>query len=138
MPIRHENRARYPKDWPSISARVRAEAGHECEECHVKNYAIGGRSPDGRFWPALPTGEQSLGLMWPREGEYAWCSGWPERLRIIRIVLTVAHLNHQPEDVSRENLRALCQRCHLRYDAASKAARRRERWRAGMAIGEMF
>lgn len=32
------------------------------------------------------------------------------------LVLTVAHLNHTPEDCRRENLRALCARCHLRYD----------------------
>ena len=34
-----------------------------------------------------------------------------------RIVLTVAHLDHTPENCSLDNLRALCQRCHNRYDA---------------------
>jgi len=33
------------------------------------------------------------------------------------VVLTVAHLDHDPMNCSDENLRALCQRCHLRYDA---------------------
>jgi len=33
------------------------------------------------------------------------------------VVLTVAHLDHDPQNCSDENLRALCQRCHLRYDA---------------------
>lgn len=33
-----------------------------------------------------------------------------------RYTLTVAHLNHVPEDCRRENLRALCAPCHLRYD----------------------
>lgn len=33
-----------------------------------------------------------------------------------RVVLTVAHLDHNPQNCERENLRALCQRCHLRYD----------------------
>ena len=32
------------------------------------------------------------------------------------VVLTVAHLDHQPENCADENLRALCQRCHNRYD----------------------
>ncbi|MER7652534.1 MULTISPECIES: hypothetical protein [Streptomyces] len=32
------------------------------------------------------------------------------------MVLTTAHLNHQPEDVREENLLAACQRCHLRID----------------------
>ena len=33
-----------------------------------------------------------------------------------RVVLTVAHLDHNPMNCADENLRALCQRCHLRYD----------------------
>jgi hypothetical protein len=30
--------------------------------------------------------------------------------------LTTAHLDHDPANCVRENLRAWCQRCHLRYD----------------------
>ena len=44
-----------------------------------------------------------------------------------RYVLTVAHLNHRPEDCRRENLRALCSQCHLRYDARHHAETRRQR-----------
>lgn len=33
------------------------------------------------------------------------------------VVLTVAHLDHQPEHCERANLRAWCQRCHVTYDA---------------------
>jgi 5-methylcytosine-specific restriction endonuclease McrA len=33
-----------------------------------------------------------------------------------RVVLTVAHLDHNPQNCSDANLKALCQRCHLRYD----------------------
>lgn len=37
-----------------------------------------------------------------------------------RVVLTIAHLDHIPENVgesgNRPNLRAWCQRCHLAYD----------------------
>lgn len=43
--------------------------------------------------------------------------------------LTVAHLNHTPEDCRAENLRALCAPCHLRYDAAMHAQHRKERKR---------
>jgi hypothetical protein len=45
-----------------------------------------------------------------------------------KVVLTVAHLNHTPSDCRPENLAAMCQRCHLRYDrehhAATRAARK--------------
>lgn len=34
----------------------------------------------------------------------------------IVIVLTIAHLDQQPENNEEENLRALCQRCHVRLD----------------------
>ena len=32
------------------------------------------------------------------------------------VVLTVAHLDHDPRNNDRLNLRVLCQRCHLAYD----------------------
>lgn len=31
MPIRPENRARYPKDWKAISLRIRERGGWKCE-----------------------------------------------------------------------------------------------------------
>jgi hypothetical protein len=34
----------------------------------------------------------------------------------VKVVLTVAHLNHDPADCRDENLRAGCQLHHLRYD----------------------
>jgi hypothetical protein len=33
-----------------------------------------------------------------------------------KCVLTVAHLDHQPENCAEDNLRAMCQGCHNRYD----------------------
>lgn len=43
------------------------------------------------------------------------------------IVLTIAHLNHDPRDNSADNLAALCQRCHLGYDnSPEESARRRK------------
>lgn len=43
MPIRPENRARYPKDWKAISLEVREAAGWRCEgspaypDCRAEN-----------------------------------------------------------------------------------------------------
>lgn len=42
-----------------------------------------------------------------------------------KVILTVAHLNHELMDCRPENLKAMCQRCHLRYDAALHAANAR-------------
>lgn len=45
--------------------------------------------------------------------------------------LTVAHLNHTPEDCRHENLKAMCARCHLRYDAKHHAETRKIRKQEG-------
>jgi 5-methylcytosine-specific restriction endonuclease McrA len=42
-----------------------------------------------------------------------------------RIVLTIAHLDHTPEHCARDNLRALCQKCHNAYDAKHRAQTRK-------------
>jgi 5-methylcytosine-specific restriction endonuclease McrA len=33
-----------------------------------------------------------------------------------KVILTVAHLDHDTRNNSEDNLKALCQRCHLAYD----------------------
>jgi len=47
--------------------------------------------------------------------------GQPHPVTGSRVVLTVAHLDHNPANCERANLRAWCQRCHLTYDAALHA-----------------
>lgn len=101
MPIRPENRDRYPKDWPDISRRIRfGRAGGRCE-CHGE---CGRGTHEGRC-PNL-------------HGEAAYGTG-------SRVILTTAHLNHAPEDCADENLKAMCQGCHLHYDRDHHAETRR-------------
>lgn len=119
MPIRPENKDRYPKDWPEISRRIRFErALSKCEKCGIRNYELGGRDKNGKWHKAHPLGEKLLGLEWPKPGDTAICGENRLELRIVRIVLTVAHLDNVPENISDENLLALCQSCHLRLDHA--------------------
>lgn len=54
-------------------------------------------------------------------------NGKPHPVTGSTVVLTVAHLDHKPENCSAENLRAWCQRCHNTYDAPMRAAGRRAR-----------
>lgn len=57
------------------------------------------------------------------DGRCEWCSaedGKPHPDTGSRVVLTVAHLDHTPENCDEENLAALCQRCHNRYDAPNR------------------
>jgi hypothetical protein len=92
MPIRPENRRRYPADWTAISRRIRFErAAGRCEcvgECGRGTHE--GRCPNRHGEPAYGTGSQ--------------------------VVLTTAHLDHTPENCDPGNLRAMCQGCHLHYD----------------------
>ena len=88
MPV---DKSRYPTSWPKVSRVIRRIAGNCCEWCHAEDGA------------SLPSG---------RKG---------------KVVLTVAHLGtsyadgkpgdkRDKHDIRRENLAALCQACHLRYD----------------------
>ena len=43
------------------------------------------------------------------------------------VVLTIAHLDHTPENNDPANLRAWCQRCHNKYDAEHRLETRRRR-----------
>jgi hypothetical protein len=52
-------------------------------------------------------------------------NGEPHPVTGSLVVLTIAHLDHHPENCSPENLRAWCQRCHLTYDRAHHVATRR-------------
>jgi hypothetical protein len=147
MPIRPENRDRYPKDWPAISAAIRQRARNKCEWCGVPNGQLGGRTAGGSWHPAIPLGTNCgstpSGLDWPKEGDLGWCSVAGQgdqyvQLRIVRIVLTVAHLDHTPENCDPANLKALCQRCHNRYDAPHRRAGIIERARALLGMDDLF
>lgn len=64
---------------------------------------------------------------WKCENCGKQCRRPGEKFDTHKNTLTVAHLNHTPEDCSRTNLRALCAPCHLRYDAKIHAEHRKER-----------
>lgn len=106
MPIKPENRARYPKEWPAIRSAVRARSGDCCEgsldfpDC---------RRPNGWLLNKR-TGELT------DDGQTAEVWELADGDRVTKVVLTVAHLDHHPENNSMANLRHMCQRCHLNYD----------------------
>jgi len=121
MPIRTENKDRYPADWPEIRSRILERAGNCCETCGVKNHAVGYRDPDGTFV------EISRNQPIVDAGPEFWV-GKPG-LGVVKIVLTIMHLDHKPENCDPANLSAACQLCHNRYDAPVRAAGRRLRLR---------
>jgi hypothetical protein len=54
------------------------------------------------------------------------------------VVLTVAHLDHQPENCADDNLRAMCQRCHNRYDRPHRSVNAAKTRRTKKGNGELF
>lgn len=118
MPIRPENKDRYPPNWPDIRQAILDRAGDCCEICGVRNHAFGYRDRQGLFVEVEGYESET----------YCWIG--KKRQKIVKIVLTIMHLDHQPENCDPENLRAACQLCHNRYDAPVRAAGRKQRRRA--------
>lgn len=113
MPIRPENRARYPKDWNAISTAIKDRAGWRCEcegECGRGTHA--GRCPNLHGEPAYGTGST--------------------------VILTTAHLDHTPENCEPSNLKAMCQGCHLHYDRDHHAETAYRNRKAGKAVDDLF
>ena len=161
MPIKPENRNRYPAQWPEIRLQILERAHWRCEhpECGAHQYAIGrwqlkddgsprwepikGNTPattqQDRTMHRAGVGQDSAGNPWTYAAaraflkEYAWEDPQP-----IIIVLTVAHLNHRPEDCRPENLKAWCQRHHLAYDLEHHQQNAQTTRRSRKAIGELF
>ncbi|NQU67598.1 MAG: hypothetical protein HQ510_06615 [Candidatus Marinimicrobia bacterium] len=69
-------------------------AGNQCEECGVENYALGRRDDAGKFHYEPDNYKRQH----------------------LKIILTIAHLDHAITNNRFNNLRAWCQFCHLNYD----------------------
>ncbi len=135
MPIRKELRWYYPIDWPQISQWVRFErARGRCEHC--------GR-PHMHRVRCLPDGS------WYDEGRRVWRNGrgsealWPDLVdrthtRVTKVVLAAAHLDHDPANNAPDNLKSLCQRCHLIHDRPRHRMRARITFLMRRALGDLF
>lgn len=131
------NRSKYPDDWEQISQYIRferAEGRCECTgqcgdhhglRCNAPHLVVVGRLK------RMP----SVWLPWEQIDELEY--GAYDQ---VRIVLTTAHLDHDPMNSDGKNLLAACQQCHLRYDAqhhAATAAKNRRRKLTEAGQGEL-
>lgn len=133
MPIDYK---KYPSDWKAISKRIRARDDNKCKTCGVPNHAVVCRNGETlrRLRGNILVDCAGDGLRYPSLEPISYA----EAMEIVEVqnccvegrrrcdddgnhwfvvVLTVAHLNHDITDNRDENLAALCQQCHLRYDA---------------------
>lgn len=102
MPINYKL---YHPKWSLISRLIRfTRAKNRCENCNAPNGQLIYRpvkgSDEWRLWPE--------GM----EGEALTADG----IKATKIVLTVAHVDRNKDNNRFDNLRAWCQRCHLRHD----------------------
>mgnify|MGYP003528876597 FL=1 len=134
----------YPKNWKTvIRPDILKRANNRCEFCKVENYEYAFRGflscgkevyqlSNGNIYDAK-TGEfliQSFDV-------YISPSTGNENQKAVKIVLTIAHLNHVTTDNEYSNLRALCQKCHLNYDKEHHAKNLKATIRAKKNIIEM-
>lgn len=117
----------YHPEWKSkIRPDILERDNHCCKFCGVKNNSIihryGKGVDDWRYWPEGMESEA-----WSLDG-----------LKSIKVVLTIAHLDHDKKNNDYENLAALCQKCHLGIDLKHHMANARETHRKKKGLQNLF
>lgn len=116
MPIDYK---KYPKDWKTkIRPDILNRSKNCCEFCGVENYKIILRGK----WQGLEVYQDENGDIYNADNSILIDSYYlgevdPEgKNKLIKVVLTIAHIDHNIHNNDYSNLRALCQRCHNRHD----------------------
>ena len=144
MPIDY---TKYPKNWKTeIRPAILERAKDRCEFCMVENRSSVFRGIyegrpiyqkwDGAVFDAI---DGSL-ILGDRDGAYACIepsTGDPDQ-QAIKIVLTIAHLDHDVSNNCYSNLAALCQRCHLNHDRAHHAKKAKATRMQKMGMADLF
>lgn len=116
---------RYPPNWKTeIVPRILKRAENKCELCGLKNKDI---VFSIKVWMKAENGKYKYKSIWFSEendtirmSQYFW-----EDVKKVRVVLTIAHLDHDETnwEVEDKRLKAMCQMCHLTYDGKEKQRR---------------
>lgn len=126
MPILPENKKRYPANWKTeIRPRILERANHCCENCGVPDKSLLVYRNNKLDDIVKPT--DFVYDLHKNDGGKTWTTyedGKLVRYRLALVVLTIAHLDHTPENCNDDNLRAWCQKCHNSYDAKHRAETR--------------
>jgi len=164
MPIKPENLKLYPADWKAISQAAKERAGWKCQHpgCTAMQYGIGhwilwggdnrhqwrpieGNRPAStardNWFDLAGEGYNCYGNRWTykdaREFVRTYWAPSDEDWPTI-IVLTTAHLDHDPTNCAPDNLKAMCQRHHLAYDHDHHRANAQATRRAKSGTLELF
>ena len=136
MPIDYK---KYPSNWKTeIRPAILQRANNCCEFCNVKNYSEGFRNKEGRFYTTeFIVKELEITGLDMFEDELFHRVQKDGKVKPIKIVLTVAHLDHNISNNEYSNLKALCQKCHLDYDKDHHKKNSRETLKKKKGIVEL-
>jgi len=124
MPVDYR---KYPPNWRSeIVPRILKRAGDCCEFCDIENgINVYSASIESRN---QVSGNWGYRQFWfESKKEMGRVKDMIKSSKIIKVVLTIAHLDHDESNhkVSDDRLKALCQYCHLNYDIREKVKRKK-------------
>jgi len=125
MPIDY---SKYPPNWKTeIRPAVLLRADNRCEFCGVDNYAVILRG----HWAGREVYQDESGYIYDaKTGEYLggdYVGEVSKTNKFIKVVLTIAHLDHDVNNNDMSNLKALCQCCHNRYDVKYRTNNRKSK-----------
>ncbi|MDJ1500487.1 hypothetical protein [Xanthocytophaga agilis] len=104
MPIDYKD---YHPKWTLIRRLILKRASNKCESCGADNHELHPKSIETITTPDIFTGE-----------ELTTVTG-------TKVILTIAHLDHDVKNNRFNNLKALCQACHLNYDREDNIQRKK-------------
>lgn len=124
MPCDYKN---YHPEWKTrIRPDILERDGNCCKFCGVANHSIihrwGKLNYEWDYWP-----EGIASEAWTLDG-----------LKSTKIVLTIAHLDHDKTNNDYDNLAALCQKCHLGIDLKHHMANARATRTKKKGLQELF
>lgn len=126
MPIKKENKDRYPENWKEIRQKILERADNKCEFCGIENKSIL-RYKDNKLDSVCRPSDFEYQMLASVRGPYraADSNGKFHNYKNSLVVLTIAHLDQTPEHCEYDNLKALCQHCHNKLDAPYRALHRK-------------
>lgn len=125
MPIKPENRHHYrTPEFKMSRGLTLLRARNRCEFCDAPNHKVIVR--EGEYWfdydmtdswrTQFPKDKTAYVIVTENGTRFIRKIGPNGKHKSVLVILTVAHLDHDPTNNDLDNLRALCQRCHNRHD----------------------
>ena len=111
------DRRLYPDNWDELALQIKTEANWCCTECG-RPCRHPGESPENAIARIERSNHPKVSELWDVVGDAE------PVVRLGRFKLTVAHLDHEPGNCDRNNLKALCAPCHGTYDLKQMGRKR--------------